>query len=122
TQNFSASTPLRTGSDSNSSSSECSADFASCTLNNTTRPPLCRANAAAYFSAACAFAEKSVGKRMFLNGNIYVVLCALIFVRVSRYERMAEQRTKFKEQSADSLFPFQFPDFHAKLRKLSYSK
>src|SRR6185369_17513969 len=69
TQNFSASTPLRTGSDSNSFSSECTADFASCTLNSTTRPPLCRANAAAYFSAACAFADKSVGKRMFLNGN-----------------------------------------------------
>src|ERR1044072_9650772 len=92
----SVSTAFISGSDRSSLTCDCrsAAVFASCTLNNSTRPPPCRANAAAYFSAACAFAEKSVGNKIFRNGNIIRTLSL-------------------------GLNHLQDSDFHAKLRKLS---
>src|SRR2546429_6800115 len=50
-----------------------------CTLNSTTRRPPARANAAAYFKAERACGVKSVGKRMFLNTEMCLVLNTLYF-------------------------------------------
>src|SRR5437660_7978977 len=44
----------------------------SCTLKSTTRPRPSRANAAAYFKAARACCVKSVGNKIFRNGNMEV--------------------------------------------------
>ena len=50
--------------------------------------------------------------------TLIFVLCPLIFARVSRYEEWQNKEQSSKNKVQNSLFPFQFPGFHAKLRKL----